>query len=191
MQFSNFWSRTAAFVIDCIVLMILIYFFYNLNPNLMMIPVLLFVIPIMYNIVMITRWQASIGKLLIGLRIYNQYGETPSWKQVLVRTLIALPSYILILPIFALFFSDEKQTLHDRISKTVVGDFIRWRDKSEGEISLLGRINTLCIYLGNTLFVAFFIIYLIFMTVVLKSIPSMEIDNDLEHGNINVHSSLI
>jgi uncharacterized RDD family membrane protein YckC len=191
MQFSNFWSRTAAFVIDGIVLVILIYFFYNLNPNLMMIPVLLFVIPIMYNIVMITRWQASIGKLLIGLRIYNQYGETPSWKQVLVRTLIALPSYILILPIFALFFSDEKQTLHDRISKTVVGDFIRWRDKSEGEISLLGRINTLCIYLGNTLFVAFFIIYLIFMTVVLKSIPSMEIDNDLEHGNINVHSSLI
>jgi uncharacterized RDD family membrane protein YckC len=67
-----------------------------------------------------TRGQTP-GKRLVGARVVDGYGERPSLGRAFLRTLLYLPSALLLaLGFLWIGFDREKRGLHDRIADTYV-----------------------------------------------------------------------
>ena len=65
--------------------------------------------------------RASIGKRVMGLTVVGEAGEQLSFTQASIRYFSKILSVlILFLGYFMMLFSDKKQTLHDKIAKTLV-----------------------------------------------------------------------
>ncbi len=184
MQYAGFWSRAAAGGIDVAVVGVLAVLVYKAGAQ---ISVFLGVplVAVIYHVGMITQWQGTVGKLLTGLRIVGTDGHPLSMGGALLRTLIALPSYFLFLPLLLCCFTEKRQSLHDRVAKTVVVD-CRCREACSPVCDGAGHpLSGLFVILGNLLFVPLLLIYLL----ALRTLPDMEITVDPNSGALSLSSS--
>lgn len=80
----------------------------------------LLLMTLVYRVGMEWRWGTTLGKAVMGLRVYGTEAPTTHWWQVLVRNLLAV--IVLLWPVdFVLMFrSRTRQRIGDRISGTVV-----------------------------------------------------------------------
>ena len=122
--------RFVAIVIDTILLMILGWvlalFFggatstgFQLNGG----PaILLFVIGFAYFIVLEVVAGGTLGKLILGLRVYTVDGQPISWGASIVRNLLRIVDglFFYLVGAILVWTSDKKQRLGDRLAKTVV-----------------------------------------------------------------------
>jgi uncharacterized RDD family membrane protein YckC len=83
-----------------------------------------------YNALMIGRWNATVGKFALGLRVRRPDGSPAAWREAFLRPLLqagvgglnALPGLGMlgILDYLWMLWDDQKQTLHDKIASTIV-----------------------------------------------------------------------
>ncbi|MFZ0485361.1 MAG: RDD family protein [Arenicellales bacterium] len=83
---------------------------------------LFFLIALAYYIVMEAQKGATIGKLLLGLRVVNEDGGSIDWQASIVRNLLRIVDglFIYLVGAILVWTSDKKQRLGDRLAKTIV-----------------------------------------------------------------------
>ena len=77
--------------------------------------------PIYWAVCESSKWQATIGKKCMKIKVVQENGEKLSFWRALARGYARFISIgILYLGMFLPYFSTRKQALHDKISKTLV-----------------------------------------------------------------------
>jgi uncharacterized RDD family membrane protein YckC len=83
------------------------------------------IIPIVYFIVMEAMWGATLGKMVLGIRIVKLDGSPIGWGESIIRNLLRIiddiPFFIpYLLGAILIWTSPTRQRLGDRVAKTVV-----------------------------------------------------------------------
>lgn len=146
MDYSGFWRRFLAFILDFIFLSlicaVLVIPFFFLAP--LSVVVSFFYFPI-YNA---SRLKGTPGKYIMGLTVTNLDGSQISFKTSIIRHLMFfVSSSFFFVGYMLFFFTEKKQTLHDYVADTIVireevesmNVFTVWLD----EMKDLFNINTI------------------------------------------------
>jgi ankyrin repeat protein/uncharacterized RDD family membrane protein YckC len=134
--YASFWSRVAARLLDGVVL----YFIFGLvssgEPSHVKHLFLELLVFLTYETLLLSsKWQGTLGKFLVGLKVSTEDGKRLNFRHALWRSVCALVSYSLLLPLLLVLFTEKKQTLHDKLAKTVVTDSI----KEHAAVSIAAR----------------------------------------------------
>ena len=81
-----------------------------------------FLVATIYNILMeASSRQATLGKILLKIKVTDPSGEKPSLMKIVLRNIFKFLSFIPIgLGFFMVSFNQTRQSLHDKLAKTVV-----------------------------------------------------------------------
>lgn len=88
-----------------------------LSSGLLLMPILKFI----YQVILETKQQATIGKKLMNIRVTNLNGLKPKFSEILIRNLAKIISTAtFFFGYFYLFLNKKQQTLHDLMANTLV-----------------------------------------------------------------------
>jgi len=132
-KYGGFWIRSVAQVIDIIIFLILaniISFFLRANLEAVYFPIThiilfdeivnLFVNWLYYSSLHTSKWQATIGKKLLGMKVVDYSGKRISFGRATARYFSSYLSAVTIIGFLMIGLTKRKQALHDFISKTLV-----------------------------------------------------------------------
>ena len=130
--FAGFDLRMLAFVLDWFIILgvtsiieLIIVLMLNdrmttifiLGIGLLLMPILKFI----YQVILETKQQATIGKKLMNIRVSNLNGQKPEFSEILIRNLAKIISTgTFFFGYFYLFLNKKQQTLHDLMANTLV-----------------------------------------------------------------------
>ncbi|EKE21606.1 MAG: hypothetical protein ACD_7C00171G0004 [uncultured bacterium] len=137
-KYAEFFARAGAFFTDIIIVMIIMaivgfivflltgqsfdFFLRKINhitdnnPEIVVIPFFW-----IYYIFMTYKFEATIGKMIIGIKVTNSDFSKMSFKRVILRETIGkLISQYTIVGYFLAIFTEKNRALHDMIAKSVV-----------------------------------------------------------------------
>ncbi|MFS0782490.1 RDD family protein [Bacillus sp. 1P06AnD] len=142
-NYSSFWSRLGSYVVDGLILSAIISVLETIgifslmgisfdpaklsDPNYSMADnsgymfITLIISILYYSILQSSKWQATVGKKLFNNKVTSVNGERISFLTAVIRhiSMIFLSS-LMFIGYIMYFFTKKKQTLHDKIAKTVV-----------------------------------------------------------------------
>lgn len=132
-SYGGFWIRLGASLIDSVIvflILILLIYFFGAYWSEDLDPIVGFILFIGYHVIFLSLYSATLGQKIYGLKVINKKtGQKIYFKRVLVRTLSYLVSSALLgLGFLLIIWDKKKQTLHDKIAKTVV---IKTQDKKK------------------------------------------------------------
>ncbi len=105
-NYAGFWMRFVAIIIDGIIIGIIRAFL---------------VVPILATIGITSKYQATVGKLALGLIVTDMNGAKLDFSKSLVRNLgKILSNFIFLIGYIMAAFTEKKQSLHDIIAGTLV-----------------------------------------------------------------------
>lgn len=117
-KYAGFWRRTAAAIIDCAVFIFIPGFWEESNH---LVSFLIFILDLAYYVWMNGTYGATIGKMVMGLKIVKENGSKLNYSDALLRSLATYLSVIVFgLGIISMIWDKKKQTWHDKIAKTIV-----------------------------------------------------------------------
>jgi uncharacterized RDD family membrane protein YckC len=83
-----------------------------------------------YSAVMVGKWNATLGKMALGIRVRRPDGSPATWREALLRPLLptvgswanTVPGVGLLslLDYLWMLWDKQKQTIHDKIASTIV-----------------------------------------------------------------------
>ena len=130
--YAGFWGRFFAFLIDVVIVVIFLEIFLRAilgspqgsQENLAFRSNGLqnFAILTIYFVIMeISKWQGTVGKILLRIKVTDEYGNKVTFMKSLVRNVFKLLSAaILNMGFFMIGFTSRKQGLHDIIAHCFV-----------------------------------------------------------------------
>lgn len=128
-QYASFGLRFVATFIDVLVILAVIFLLvFILNPSkenlprLIVFNILEIAFILFYLIFYPSKTGQTLGKKVIGIKIVNYQGETPSLLIFLLREIIAknISSWFLFIGYFWMLWDKKNQTWHDKIARTYV-----------------------------------------------------------------------
>ena len=124
-KYAGFWVRAAALFVDglfLVVLQLLISLSNAGTESLLWKSAISLFIPWGYAVFMITTYQATLGKMAVGLRVLRANGERVGLGRALLREVVGkfISSIILGIGYLMVAWTGKKQGLHDKIADTVV-----------------------------------------------------------------------
>lgn len=121
-KYGGFWLRGAPLVIDGLVLGVTNIILALVLGNGIVGVLIRLVVGLGYPVLMVTYYQATLGKMAVGLRIQRTNGERIGfWRAVLRETIGKFLSGIILgFGYFMVGWTQKKQGLHDKIADTVV-----------------------------------------------------------------------
>ena len=135
-KYAGFWIRLVASMADSVIvsvvmaLIMLIGFFTLGTKGLMGGYILYIFVYFAYLIYTTTRYQATIGKKLVGIMVTNGQGEKATTGKIVLRESLGkiASSFLFSIGYLIAGFTERKRALHDMIADTVVV----YRDSSQG-----------------------------------------------------------
>ncbi len=116
-QYAGFWHRFAALFIDGLILLIPNIILNHIAPFVGSVVLVLFYKPIFES----SPIMATPGKALMGIIVVSEEGARCSFKQALIRSLMAIVSGMcLFIGYLISLFTARHQTLHDLVAETIV-----------------------------------------------------------------------
>ena len=116
-QYAGFWHRFAALFIDGLILLIPHIILNHIAPIAGSVLLVLFYKPIFES----SPLMATPGKALMGIIVVSEQGGRISYKQALIRCLMAIVSGMcLFIGYLISLFTARHQTLHDLVAETIV-----------------------------------------------------------------------
>ncbi len=117
---SSLLDRALAFLIDTFVIAILTYFFAGVLRG----RGLAIIVPFAYYAFMESSdHQASLGKMLVGLRVMNLKGERIDLKQASIRSIVKVVTLPFSMLVYLVpFFTRYRQSVHDLAAGTMIVD---------------------------------------------------------------------
>ncbi len=117
-KYAGFFRRVAAALIDVIILVFVPGFVSNNNQTASAIAGIL---ALAYETWMIGMYGATIGKMVMKIRVVSESGKRIDYPTALVRTLSSYLSVaVFCLGILWVIWDIKRQSWHDKIAKTVV-----------------------------------------------------------------------
>lgn len=142
LKYAGFWIRLAAYFIDGIIIGIPLLFiafvlgifstFSSNNVNsgmytetLLILDLFFYLGALMFSILYYagmnaSKWQGTLGKIMVGIHVTDLNGQRISFGRALGRYLAAILSSIFFIGYIMAAFTKKKQSLHDLIAGTVV-----------------------------------------------------------------------
>ena len=129
--YAGFWKRLVSYILDFLVLCLPIaaiqhlafgdfdgnqktFFDYRQTVN-------IFGWCIYYVLLETSKWQGTVGKKVMKLKVTNLEGGMVSVTQALTRYWMIIPACLLLFAgIIMIAFTDKKQGLHDKVAKALV-----------------------------------------------------------------------
>ena len=122
--YAGFWHKSCALTIDSCILAtvnLAVTFILGFEPDGSPAFILYTLFNIVYFTAALTTMQSSPGGRLMGIVVRNVYGHDISFRQALIRSLLANLSMMFFgIGYLISAFSETKQTFHDRIAETYV-----------------------------------------------------------------------
>jgi uncharacterized RDD family membrane protein YckC len=117
MKYGSFLSRFVAFIIDVLIISVPIFLIQNNDFR----TIFSLVVGTLYIVWMNGKYGATVGKMVMGLRIVKENGKKIDYSDALVREISSyLSTAIIFLGYLWMLGDSKKQTWHDKIAKTVV-----------------------------------------------------------------------
>ncbi len=139
-MYAGIWKRLFAFLIDAAVFVILFWALTQMAGLTTASVAMVVIIWLYYALLESSPMQASLGKIIMGLKVVDRRGRRLSFWQATERILSKLVTNITFyFGFFVAAFDRKKQTLHDRISHSTVilkntefdpDDFVEAEDNS-------------------------------------------------------------
>ena len=130
LQYAGFWIRVAAYLIDGVVLWIvnvILSFLYLgaysiFNGDSLLGAISLVVGVLYFTLMESSERQATLGKLAVGIKVGDQYGNRISFANALGRYIAKVILSIVTLTVSLMWvgWDDRKQGLHDKLADTYV-----------------------------------------------------------------------
>jgi uncharacterized RDD family membrane protein YckC len=131
LQYVSVWPRAAATIIDSFLLVVIIDFLIIIlipthdNASIPLFFIAFFgsiLVFFGYFIVMEAIWGATLGKMMLGLRVVKTDGSPLGWSQAVIRNLLRVIDGLFSYLVGAILIWDSplRQRLGDRAAKTVV-----------------------------------------------------------------------
>lgn len=122
--YRGFWIRFVAYVFDQVIVGFPLVFVLGIMGITDFAPLFIFTLLVtaVYEINFLTsRYQATPGKLLLGIKVTNENGEKLTTGQAVKRLLVKMfLSGIFMIGFISAGFTKKKQAAHDEFAKTVV-----------------------------------------------------------------------
>lgn len=118
---AGFWIRVVASLIDTTTYVI-IFMIFNVNKDDNMAIFIFGLILISYVVVMIKQFGATLGKIIVGIKIISENGKELTWWKIILREVFGkfVSSLLLFIGYLAVGLSAKKQGFHDLIARTLV-----------------------------------------------------------------------
>lgn len=187
--YGGFWARLAAYFIDRLVVGVGMFILImplgfllgvyssdsSLEEGILGVVFVLLVIVIMllsnfgYFVYMTYKYQSTLGKMAVGIKVLNDNGKKPTLSEVMMREVLGKIVSYLTMKIGYLIaaFTDKKQALHDMIGKTIVVA----KDQKEGS-------NKVVVAVVNTCFIGFYVLVSIFYLFLMIALVAEEVADD-------------
>jgi uncharacterized RDD family membrane protein YckC len=120
-NYVGFWIRLVALVIDLVVLSVLQrLIIFAFRPPLR--GLFSLVLSLGYAPFMIYQYQATLGKMALGIKVSSQDGKKMELFQVLLREWVGkfLSAIVFFLGFIWVAFDEKKQAWHDKLARTIV-----------------------------------------------------------------------
>lgn len=115
MKYAGFWRRFAAVFIDGIIVSGVPSMAFRVHGPLN------FLITLAYAVWMLGMYGATIGKMVMKIKVTKESGSKLTYSDALVRELAkVLSAVVLLLGFISMVWDPKKQTWHDKIAHTVV-----------------------------------------------------------------------
>ena len=130
-EYAGFWRRLAAHIIDNIILEVALFIMLApfgislMNPALgeiiMMVPASLAIGWLYYALLESSKYQATLGKMVLGIKVTNMQGQKISFARATGRHFAKMISGIILgIGFLMIAFTKKKQGLHDIIADCLV-----------------------------------------------------------------------
>ena len=126
-EFAGFWVRFLAILVDGLLLGLVLgplqagAALSKSTPFIVASAILAFIIVYGYFIIMTWRFQATVGKMVLGIKVFNTDGTAPGFGTAFVREIsMILSALCCYIGFIWAGFDAEKQAWHDKIAKTYV-----------------------------------------------------------------------
>lgn len=120
-MYASVWKRFFAFLIDAAVFAVLFWVLAQLMDNASVSLILLVIIWLYYALLESSPLQASLGKIIVGIKVVDRRGRRLTFWQATERIFSKLVTNVTFyFGFFIAAFDKKKRTLHDRISHSAV-----------------------------------------------------------------------
>lgn len=120
-MYVSVWKRLWAFLIDMAVFAVIFWALAQLMNEFTVSLVLLVIIWLYYALLESSPWQASLGKRVMGLKVVDKRGRRLTFWKATKRMLSRIvTNFTFYFGFFTAAFDKHHETLHDRLSKSVV-----------------------------------------------------------------------
>ncbi len=120
-KYAGFWVRAAALMVDGLVLGVLQVVNFLVLGSGVLGSVVSVIITWVYAASMVTAYQATLGKMAVGLRVERTNGDRIGFWRALLREISKiLSAIILMIGYLMVAWTQKKQGLHDKIADTIV-----------------------------------------------------------------------
>lgn len=163
-MYASVWKRFFAFMIDAAVFVILFWVLAQVLDNATVSIILLVIIWLYYALLESSPLQASLGKMIMGIKVVDRRGRRMSFWQATERILSKIVTNVTFyFGFFIAAFDKKKQTLHDRISHSMVvvknkefdpDDFVEAEEDSLTLVTIVSILLALVFVLGLLTLVA-------------------------------------
>lgn len=120
-KYGGFWKRLLAYAIDTLLIYIVFWLIPGIDMEDTWVNVAMFVAWTAYFVWMVGTYGATIGKMVLKLKIVKENGKRVSYSDALLRELASyLSLFVLGIGYLSIGWDPKKQGWHDKIAKTVV-----------------------------------------------------------------------
>ena len=120
-RYGGFWKRVLAYIIDTFVIYIPFRMIPGIDMNDTWVNVIMIVAWTAYFVWMVGAYGATIGKMVVKLKIVKENGKRVTYSDALLRELASYLSFIVLgIGYFSIGWDPKKQGWHDKIAKTIV-----------------------------------------------------------------------
>ena len=120
-MYASVWKRFFAFLIDAVVFIVLFWVLSQMMNNASVSLVLLVIIWLYYALLESSPLQASLGKIIVGIKVVDKRGRRLTFWQATERIFSKLITNVTFyFGFFIAAFDKKKRTLHDRITHSAV-----------------------------------------------------------------------
>jgi Predicted membrane protein/domain len=124
LNYADFFSRFAAFIFDSLFFLIPYFILRSIIKNEKAVDYISTGIFVSYNIILIKKYQQTLGKRIFNLKIESDDPNNPDlkWGRVILRETLGkvLSGLFLGFGYLYIFFKSKRQAFHDILAKTVV-----------------------------------------------------------------------
>ncbi len=121
LKYVGFGRRLGAYLIDAVIVNLVLSPLYLIIPDFNLVNMIFLVLYTLYYVFMVGMYGATLGKMILKIRIVKEDGAKVSFVDAFIRELASyISAVVLFLGYLWVLWDPKKQAWHDKVAHTVV-----------------------------------------------------------------------